>query len=108
MVFSLVYTCVYVNICIHACAPALARVCARAHPPWASSNEALLPTEAKFFDSSASVLRKGRKFSSAANVSYLFCLAWASESCLWCDIQESLRKWLFEYQGRAVILGDSG
>lgn len=70
MVFSLVYTCVYVNICIHACAPALACVCARAHPPWASSNEALLPTEAKFFDSSASVLRKGRKFSPAANVSY--------------------------------------
>lgn len=59
----------------------------------------LLPNEAKFFDSSASFLGKENKFNSVANVNYLLCLAWASKPNIWCDIEESLKKRLFEDQG---------
>jgi len=116
----------YIHACTHACIHNThTHTHTDTHTPH-SSDEALLPStiakfilsklclhysntatnwllliEAKFSDSSSSVLGKGWKFSSAANISYLVCLPWASEPHLWCHIPESLRKMLFEDQGRA-------
>lgn len=125
MFFLLVYTCVHVHICMLACMHMHTHIHTH-YALWTSSDEApLLSTSAKFIlsklclhyssiatngllsiegklsDNSSSVLGKGWKFSSAANISYLLCLPWASEPHVWCHIPESLRKRLFEDQRRA-------